>query len=112
MLRDDEKLITDEKQLVQRFNDHFINIVERSCGFKPDKVEFDIGSGNKNGVLRFILNKCKTHPSIVEIHKNRNLSFISIPSSSWGSKVTSKEIKSILESLNSKNAPGIDKTSS
>ena len=51
MLRDEEKMITDEKKLVQLFNDHYINIVERSCGFKPEKVEFDIGSSNKNEVL-------------------------------------------------------------
>ena len=35
MLKDDEKTITNEKKLVQLFTDHYINIVERSCGFKP-----------------------------------------------------------------------------
>ena len=59
MLRDDEKVITDEKKLVQLFNDHYFNIVERSSGFKPEKVEFDIGSGNKNGVLNSILDNTK-----------------------------------------------------
>ena len=46
-----------------------------------------------------------------KIHKNRNLqsSSISIPFSSWGSKVMPKEIKTILKSLNSKKATGIDK---
>ena len=104
MLRDDEKMIADEKKLVQLFKDHYINIAEWSCGFKPEKVESDIGSDNKNGVLSSILDKYKNHPSIVEIHKNKNLqsSTISIPSSSWGSKVTPKEIKTILKSLNSK----------
>ena len=57
MLRDEEKMIADKKKLVQFFNDHCINIVERSCGFKPEKVEFDIGSSNKNGVLSSILDK-------------------------------------------------------
>ena len=111
MLRDDEKMITDEKKLVQLFNDHYINIVERSCGFKPEKVEFDIGSNNKNEVLGSILDKHRNYSSIVKIHKNRNLQFssISIPSSSWGSKITPKEINTILKSLNSKKAPGIDK---
>ena len=82
MLRDDEKMITDEKKLVQLFNDHYINIVERSCGFKPEKVEFDIGSSNKNEVLCSILDKYRNHPNIVKILKNKNLqsSFISIPS--------------------------------
>ena len=49
MLRDDKKIIADEK-LVQLFNDHYINIVIRSCGFKPEKIQFDVGSGDKNGV--------------------------------------------------------------
>ena len=94
MLRDDEKMITDEKKLVQLFNDHYINVVERSYGFKPEKVEFDFGSCNKNGVLSSILDKYRNHPSIVKILKNRNLqsSSIPIPSSSWGSKITPKEI--------------------
>ena len=35
-------MITDEKKLVQLFNDHQINIVERSSGYKPEKVEFDL----------------------------------------------------------------------
>ena len=111
MLREDEKIITDEKKLVQLFNDHYINIVERSCGFKPEKVEFDIGSSNKNEVLSSILDKYRNHPSIVKILKNKNLqsSSISIPSSSWGSKITTEEINTILKSLNSKKAPGIDK---
>ena len=84
MLRDDKEIITYVKKLVQLFNDHYINIVEWSCGFKPEKVEFDIGPDNENGVLIFILDKYKNHPSIVEILKNRNLqsSSISIPSSS------------------------------
>ena len=69
MLRDDEKMITDEKKLVQLFNDHYINIVERSCGFKPEKVEFDFGSCNKNWVLSSILDKYRNHPSIVKIYK-------------------------------------------
>ena len=111
MLRDHEKVITDEKKLVQLFNDHYINIVERTCSFKPEQVEFDFGSCNKNGVLSCVLDKYRNRPSIVKIHKNRNLqsSSIPVPSSSWGSKITPMEINSILKSLNSKKAPGTDK---
>ena len=111
ILKNDEKMITYEKKLVQFFNDHYINLVERPCGFKPEKVEFDFGLCNKNGILSSILNKYRNHPSIVKIHKNINLqsSSIHIPSSSWGSKITPKEINTILKSLNSKQAPGIDK---
>ena len=113
MLRNDKKMITDEKKLVQLFNDHYINIVERSCGFKPEKVGFDFGSCNKSGVLSTILGKYRNHPSIVKLHENRKLqsNSIAIPLSSWDSKITPKEISAILKSLNSKKAPGIDKIS-
>ena len=111
MLRDDEKMITDEKKSAQLFKNHCINIVERSCGFKTENAEADIEWGNKNGVLSSILDKYQNHPSIVEILKNRGLQSpsISIPSFSFGSKVMPKEIKTILKSLNSKKAPAIDK---
>ena len=47
---------------MQLFNDHYNSIVEWSFGFKREKVEFDIGSGNKNEVLSSILDKYKNHP--------------------------------------------------
>ena len=75
---DDEKMITDQKKLVQLFNDHYINIVERPCGFKPEKVEFDFRSCNKDRVSSSILNKYRNHRSIVKIYKNRNLQSSSI----------------------------------
>ena len=67
MLRDDEKIITDEKKLVQPFNDHCISIAEWSCGFKPEKVELDICSDKKmksyvlfqtNTKITLVLQKC------------------------------------------------------
>ena len=70
MLRDDEKMITEEKKLVQLFNDHYINIVEWSCGLKPEKVEFDFRSCNKNWALSSILDKYRNHPGIVKIQKS------------------------------------------
>ena len=77
---------------MQIFNYHYINITERTCGFKSEKVEFDIGSDNKNGVLCSISDKYKNYPSIVEIHKME------------------MEIKTILKSMNYKKTLGIDKT--
>ena len=96
---------------MQFFNDHYIIIVERSCGFKPEKVEFDIGSSNKNGLLTSILVEYRNHLSIAEIHKNGNLqsSSISTASSGWGSRITLTEINTILKSLYSKKGPETDK---
>ena len=75
---DDERMITDQKKLVQLFNDHYINIVERSCGLKPEIVQFDFKSFNKDGISSSILDKYRNHPSIVKIYKNRNLQSSSI----------------------------------
>lgn len=58
-------MVIDEKELVQLFHDHHINIVEWACGFKPEKLAFDFGSYNKNRVLSSILEKYRNHPSIV-----------------------------------------------
>ena len=38
-----------------------LTFAEQSCGFKPEKVEFDIGSSNKNGVVISI----KTNTEVV-----------------------------------------------
>ena len=111
MTRNDKKMITDEKKLVKIFIHHYIDIAERSRGFKLEKVEFDFRPCNKNEIVSSILDKYKNHDSILKIHRNRNLQFssIPIPSSSRSSKTTPKEINTILKSLNSEKAPGIDK---
>ena len=38
MLRNENKIITDTKEVVQVLNDHYVNIVERSCRKKPTSV--------------------------------------------------------------------------
>ena len=38
ILRDDKKMISDDKRLAKLFNEHYINIVERSSGLKPEKL--------------------------------------------------------------------------
>ena len=38
MLRKEKRIITDTKEIVQVLNDHYLNIVERSCGDKPTSV--------------------------------------------------------------------------
>ena len=88
-----------------------LSIVERSCDIKLEMLELDIASSKKKGVLSSTLDEYRNHPSHVKTRENRNFQFnsISIPSSSCGSRRTSKEIKTILKSLNSKKAPSIDK---
>ena len=38
MLRGDDEMITDDKLLAKLFNEHYINIIERSSGLKPEKL--------------------------------------------------------------------------
>ena len=38
MKRKEKKIITDNKQIVQVLNDHYINMFEQSCGQKPSSV--------------------------------------------------------------------------
>ena len=37
MLMNDDEMVTDDKTLAKTFNEHYINIVERSSGLKPEK---------------------------------------------------------------------------
>ena len=38
MLQDKGNIVSDESVLVKTFNEHYINIVEKSCGEKPTNI--------------------------------------------------------------------------
>ena len=108
MHRGDNKMITDDKCLAKLFNEHYINIVERSSGSKPEKMvchneDFDI--------LHNIIKKYENHTSIIKIknfmsmksHLNSN------NSSASARQVTYNEVNLILKSLNTKKTSGTDK---
>ena len=54
MLRKENNIITDTKEIVQVLNDHLINIVERSCGEKATSVPWSYNSS------LWRLSQCKT----------------------------------------------------
>ena len=67
MLIEEDKLITDgKKQLVECFNEHDINIVEKSSGLKPDPINYS-SENNKVNIVKDIIIKFKNHPSIIQI---------------------------------------------
>ena len=41
MLINDEGMVTDDTTLAKTFNEHYINIVERSSVLKPGKMKFN-----------------------------------------------------------------------
>ena len=111
MFRGDSKTITDDKRLAKLFNGHYINIVERSSGSKPEKIVCHNEDFDKRIVLHNIIKKYENHSSIikikyfmsVKIHLNSNNSLAS------AGQVTSNEVNLILTSLNTKKVSGTDK---
>ena len=111
MLRGDNKMITDDKCLAKLFNEHYINIVERSSGSKPEKIVCHNEDFDKRIVLHNIIKKYENHSSIIKIknfmsvksHLHSNNSLAS------AGQVTSNEVNLILKCLNTKKASGTDK---
>ena len=62
--------ITDEHEISQTFNKHYINIVEKSCGQKPNKISTILGSLNGSAVVDKIIKSYQNHPSVLKI-KNK-----------------------------------------
>ena len=41
ILINDDEMVADDKTLVKTYNEHYINTVKRSCGLKPEKMQFE-----------------------------------------------------------------------
>ena len=111
MLRGDNEMITDDRHLAKLFNEHYINIIERSSGLKPEKTVCHNEDFDKKMVLHNIIRKYENHSSITKIknsmpvksHLSSNNTLASVR------QVTSDEVNLILKSLNAKKASGTDK---
>ena len=67
-----DEIISDEKELVKTFNEHYINIVERSCEVKSQNLFRDGTSAHLNDTekIDIIEKHHESHPSIIEIKNN------------------------------------------
>ena len=65
-----KNIITDEYGISQTFNKHYINIVKKSCGNKPNKIGTTLGYLNDSDVIDRIINSYQNHPSVLKI-KNK-----------------------------------------
>ena len=65
-----KNVITDEYDISQTFNKHYINLVEKSCGNKPNKIGTTLGSLNDSDVIDRINKSYQNHPSVLKI-KNK-----------------------------------------
>lgn len=66
MIVRNDKIITDDSELVEVFNNEYINIVEKCSGIKPDHLN-NKRLASRLTVINNIKEKFKNHPSIVEI---------------------------------------------
>ena len=72
-LIDGKNVITNEYEISQTFNKHYINIVTKSCGSKPIKISTTLGSLNDSDVIGRIIKSYPNHPSVLKI-KNKFIS--------------------------------------
>ena len=106
-------MITDDKRLAKLFNEHYINILERSSGLKLEKIAYHKVEFDKRMVLHNIIKKYENHSSIVKIKNSMSLKYQLSSNNTLvsASEVTSNEVYFILKSLITKKAYDTDKIS-
>ena len=72
MLRQEKKIITDTKEVVQVLIDHYINKVQRSCGQKPTSVAKQSYLIDDIKIVDNVIRHYKDHLSARQIKKNVN----------------------------------------
>ena len=93
----------DEHILVEMFNNHFINIVEKSSGIAPNSIGNPMDPKQDKNTVEKIIQHYKNHPSIKKIKNNfLNSKPFDFP------EPTVKDINTIIKSLDPKKATGPD----
>ena len=95
--------ITDEYEISHTFSKHYINIVEKSCGNKPNKIGTTLGSLNDSDVIDRIIKSYQNHPSVLKI-KNKFGSDLN----SFDFQQITSEVKKLLKEIDIKKAVGVD----
>ena len=105
---ENDEVITDEKILAEKFNNHYKNIVEQCCGVRPKKVNLINKSLNENeSVIDAIICYFRNHPSVTEIKSKFMFARSNVESSP--SYTNPSHIAFLLKSLDIKKAFGLDK---
>ena len=103
-----DEIISDEKELVKTFNEHYINIVKRSCGVKSQNLFQEDTSAHLTDTekIDIIEKHYESHPSIIEIKNNLKPSHeLNI----FTFQTNPSEVKKLIMSLDTKKATGVDK---
>ena len=98
------RIVTEDKELVEIFNDHYMNIVEKSCSVKPCNIANALAVDDERKIIGLIFEKYKDHPSILAINQNaiKNLNSFSFL------EVDVCQVRKELKSLDGKKSTGED----
>ena len=107
MLIDNGKVIVEESDLVETFNDHYINVVEKSSGQKLCNFVSDANSLEDDVVINEIVQHYSNQPGILKIKENFDNS--QTVEQFHFNNVTSSEIYKLLKNKDDKKATGTDK---
>ena len=99
-----DQIVTDDYLLTEIFNNHYINIVEKTSGQKPLNIADTVKTDDDRQLVRMILDKYKDHPSVLAI---RESNYVSDPFSFH--EVQHHEVWALLKSLDKKKSTGEDK---
>ena len=104
MIFESKKIITNETELFEVFNNHYVNIVEKSSAKKSRHVARDNNIKNKRIAIQVIKQYFENHPSIKQIQEH--FQHKDIPLIQYA---TIEEVKKLLKEVNAKKASGFDK---
>ena len=107
MLIDNGKVIVEERDLVETFNEHYINVVEKSSGQKPCNFVSDTNSLEDDVVINEIVQHYSNQPGILKIKENFDNS--QTVEQFQFNNVTTSEIYKLLKNIDDKKATGTDK---
>ena len=97
-------IVTEDKELTEIFNDHYINIVEKSSGVKPCSTADTVATDDDRQIIRLILEKYENHPSILASIQNPENSFKSFSFH----EVKTCKVREQLKSLDGRKSTGED----
>ena len=97
------RLVTNEIELANMLNNHYVNIVEKSSGEKPISIDLQTAEDNYD-VIRNIISNFKDHESIVKIMENCPSSQISFQFQ----ELSSADVKKLFSEVNFNASAGED----
>ena len=107
-LGEKNKMETKSKEFLRIFNDHYINIVECSCGNKSTNVAKEQEIEDNKNVVEVISKSFANHESI-KAKKEKNIEKNLTAANNHLSRISTCEVEQLLRNIDSKKSTGIDK---